>query len=122
MRELHLLRECIHVPTQYLPYIVLFLFFEDIIRIPPIRTSTEKDIKPSDGLLKLLNSSILYEDKGLLVLNKTHGMAVHGGSGVTIGIIEALKSRVNKLNIANKVLFCGPVFIIVRAWFRLVFI
>ena len=66
---------------------------EDIIRIPPIRTSTEKDIKPSDGLLKLLNSSILYEDKGLLVLNKTHGMAVHGGSGVTIGIIEALKSQ-----------------------------
>ena len=69
------------------------LVSEDIIRIPPIRTSTEKDIKPSDGLLKLLNSSILYEDKGLLVLNKTHGMAVHGGSGVTIGIIEALKSQ-----------------------------
>ena len=45
------------------------LVSEDIIRIPPIRTSTEKDIKPSDGLLKLLNSSILYEDKGLLVLN-----------------------------------------------------
>ena len=69
------------------------LVSEDVIRIPPIRTSTEKDIKPSDGLLKLLNSSILYEDKGLLVLNKTHGMAVHGGSGVTIGIIEALKSQ-----------------------------
>jgi 23S rRNA pseudouridine955/2504/2580 synthase len=69
------------------------LISEDIIRIPPIRTSTEKDINPSEGVLKLLNSSIIYEDKGLLVLNKPHGMAVHGGSGVSIGIIEALKSQ-----------------------------
>ena len=66
---------------------------EDVIRIPPIRTSSIKEIKPSEGLIELLNASILYEDKGLLVLNKSHGMAVHGGSGVTIGIIEALKSQ-----------------------------
>ncbi|MEC7595703.1 MAG: RluA family pseudouridine synthase [Pseudomonadota bacterium] len=66
---------------------------EDIIRIPPIRTSSEKDLKPSEGFLKSLNSSILYEDKGLLIINKSHGMAVHGGSGVSVGIIEALKSQ-----------------------------
>ena len=66
---------------------------EDVIRIPPIRTSSIKEIKPSEGLIELLNASILYEDKGLLVLNKSHGMAVHGGSGVKIGIIEALKSQ-----------------------------
>ena len=69
------------------------LISEDIIRIPPIRTSTTVAVKPSDNLLEMLNNSILFEDKGLLIINKPHGMAVHGGSGVTIGIIEALKSQ-----------------------------
>jgi len=66
---------------------------EDLIRIPPIRTSTEKEIKPSESLLKSLDNAILYEDKGLLVINKSHGMSVHGGSGISIGMIEALKSK-----------------------------
>jgi 23S rRNA pseudouridine955/2504/2580 synthase len=66
---------------------------EDLIRIPPIRTSAEKEIKPSQGLLKTLENSVLYEDKGLLIINKIHGMAVHGGSGISVGIIEALKSQ-----------------------------
>ena len=66
---------------------------EDLIRIPPIRTSTEKEIKPSQGLLKTLENSVLYEDKRLLIINKIHGMAVHGGSGISVGIIEALKSQ-----------------------------
>ena len=69
------------------------LISDDIIRIPPIRTSTTVAVKPSDNLLETLNNSILFEDKGLLIINKPHGMAVHGGSGVTIGIIEALKSQ-----------------------------
>ena len=69
---------------------------EDLIRIPPIRTSTEKEIKPSQGLLKTLENSVLYEDKGLLIINKVHGMAVHGGSGISVGIIEALKSQYNE--------------------------
>ena len=66
---------------------------EDLIRIPPIRTSTEKEIKPSQSLLKLLENAVLYEDKGMLIINKIHGMSVHGGSGISIGIIEALKSQ-----------------------------
>ena len=69
---------------------------EDLIRIPPIRTSTEKEIKPSQGLLKTIENSVLYEDKGLLIINKVHGMAVHGGSGISVGIIEALKSQYNE--------------------------
>ena len=40
------------------------LLTEDVIRIPPIRTSTEKDINPSENLLEMINESILYEDKG----------------------------------------------------------
>jgi len=66
---------------------------EDLIRIPPIRTSSEKEIKPSESLLKSLDNAILYEDKGLLVINKSHGLSVHGGSGISVGMIEALKSR-----------------------------
>ena len=66
---------------------------EDLIRIPPIRTSTEKEIKPSQSLLKLLENAVLYEDKGILIINKIHGMSVHGGSGISVGIIEALKSQ-----------------------------
>ena len=66
---------------------------EDLIRIPPIRTSTEKEIKPSQSLLKLLENAVLYEDKGMLIINKIHGMSVHGGSGINVGIIEALKSQ-----------------------------
>ena len=66
---------------------------EDLIRIPPIRTSTEKEIKPSQSLLKLFENAVLYEDKGMLIINKIHGMSVHGGSGISVGIIEALKSQ-----------------------------
>ena len=66
---------------------------EDIVRIPPIKTASEKIIKPSDNLIDVLNQSILYEDKGLMILNKHQGMAVHGGSNVSVGLIEALKTK-----------------------------
>jgi 23S rRNA pseudouridine955/2504/2580 synthase len=69
---------------------------EDLIRIPPIRTSTEKVITPSQGLIKSLENAVLYEDKGMLIINKSHGMSVHGGSGISVGIIEALKSQYNE--------------------------
>jgi len=69
------------------------LQLEDIVRIPPIRTASEKPIKPSDNLIDVLNQSILYEDNGLMILNKHHGMAVHGGSNVSIGLVEALKAK-----------------------------
>ena len=66
---------------------------EDIVRIPPIKTASEKTIKPSDHLIDVLNQSILYEDNGLMILNKHHGMAVHGGSNVSVGLVEALKTK-----------------------------
>ena len=69
------------------------LQLEDIVRIPPIKTASEKVIKPSDNLIDVLNQSILYEDNGLMILNKHHGMAVHGGSNVSIGLVEALKAK-----------------------------
>ena len=69
------------------------LQLEDIVRIPPIKTTSEKVIKPSDNLIDVLNQSILYEDNGLMILNKHHGMAVHGGSNVSVGLVEALKAK-----------------------------
>ncbi len=69
------------------------LQLEDIVRIPPIKTASEKVIKPSDNLIDVLNQSILYEDNGLMILNKHHGMAVHGGSNVSVGLVEALKTK-----------------------------
>jgi len=69
------------------------LQLEDIVRIPPIKTASEKVIKPSDNLIDALNQSILYEDNGLMILNKHHGMAVHGGSNVSVGLVEALKAK-----------------------------
>lgn len=65
----------------------------DIIRIPPLRLGVPSEAKiPSQSLQQLLAHNILFEDKGLLVINKPAGIAVHGGSGVSIGIIEALRS------------------------------
>ena len=72
------------------------LQLEDIVRIPPIKTASEKVIKPSDNLIDALNQSILYEDNGLMILNKHHGMAVHGGSNVSVGLVEALKTKYKK--------------------------
>jgi len=65
----------------------------DRVRIPPIRMSEEKaPVIPGDRILRLLEQSIIYEDKGLLILNKPSGLAVHGGSGVSFGVIEGLRA------------------------------
>jgi len=69
------------------------LQLEDIVRIPPIKTASENIKQPSDNLIDVINQSILYEDNGLMILNKHHGMAVHGGSNISIGLVEALKAK-----------------------------
>lgn len=63
----------------------------DSIRIPPLRVSLPKPIVLGSRLALELVSSILYEDEHLLVVNKPAGVAVHGGSGVSLGVIEALR-------------------------------
>jgi 23S rRNA pseudouridine955/2504/2580 synthase len=66
----------------------------DLIRIPPLRISESKEVFVGDALAMRLKDSILFEDSCLLVLNKPAGIAVHGGSGLNLGVIEALrKSR-----------------------------
>lgn len=65
----------------------------ETVRIPPVRSSGGAGEAPSvsQGLGRLLESRILYEDDQLLVVNKPSGYAVHGGSTVRIGVIEAFK-------------------------------
>lgn len=63
----------------------------DSVRIPPIRTSDSKEIFVGDALAKRLNECIIFEDPSLLVINKPAGIAVHGGSGLSLGVIEALR-------------------------------
>ena len=64
----------------------------DEIRIPPVRMA-EKDApaKPSNTMTSLLENSILFENDGLLIINKPPGLAVHGGSGISLGLIETLR-------------------------------
>jgi len=64
----------------------------DVVRIPPLRLSEPDEPAPvAIGMLERLNAAILYEDKTLIVLNKPAGIAVHGGSGLSFGVIEALR-------------------------------
>lgn len=63
----------------------------DKVRLPPVRTSSDKVIHVGDRLSQRLVESILYEDSHLMVINKPAGIAVHGGSGLSLGVIEALR-------------------------------
>jgi 23S rRNA pseudouridine955/2504/2580 synthase len=65
----------------------------DEVRIPPVRQAeTPPKVRPGSHQLAALQDAILFEDDQLLVLNKPAGMAVHGGSGVSFGVIEALRN------------------------------
>lgn len=64
----------------------------DMVRIPPLRLTPREAVRDiSDNLRNLLAGSVLLEGPDWLVINKPSGLAVHGGSGVKIGLIEALR-------------------------------
>jgi 23S rRNA pseudouridine955/2504/2580 synthase len=64
----------------------------DQVRIPPVRVAPARDRTPATAALDKVAAAVVYEDDRLLVLNKPAGMAVHGGSGVSFGVIEALRA------------------------------
>jgi len=64
----------------------------DQVRIPPVRVATSSPADPAAQFLEMLADAVLYEDDRLLVLNKPAGVAVHGGSGLSYGVIEALRA------------------------------
>jgi len=64
----------------------------DAVRIPPVRVSVGPTPVVNSPLPARLERSILYEDDRLLVLDKPSGVAAHGGSGISLGAIEALRA------------------------------
>lgn len=69
------------------------LQLHDKVRIPPVKVVPAADPgRPSTGLLERIKAAIVREDPDLLVLDKPSGVAVHGGSGITFGAIEALRA------------------------------
>ena len=72
------------------------LALNDIVRVPPIRVATsDKEVinAPATSVLvkSQLESTIIFEDDARLVIDKPAGFAVHGGSGVSRGVIEQLR-------------------------------
>lgn len=63
----------------------------DLVRVPPARVNAE-GTNPPAGTGRVLLENILFEDSRILVVNKPPGMAVHGGSGISHGVIEILRS------------------------------
>lgn len=66
----------------------------DVLRIPPIRVAEKKDDSQLSKLDKVrdLENCILLETKQFMVINKPSGIAVHGGSGLSFGVIEAFRA------------------------------
>jgi 23S rRNA pseudouridine955/2504/2580 synthase len=80
----------------------------DELRIPPVRIPdfSEKNLSsPRDSLLRLIEKQIIYEDQNLLIINKSSGIASHGGSGVNFGVIEiarAIRPEFKNLELAHR--------------------
>ena len=65
----------------------------DIVRVPPVRTGAAAPPRRAPpAMVQGLIGAIVYEDPRLLVIDKPAGVAVHGGSGVSFGVIEALRA------------------------------
>jgi 23S rRNA pseudouridine955/2504/2580 synthase len=65
----------------------------DEVRIPPVRLDPKPEAAaPSRSLREYIDTAVLFEDRDLLVINKPAGIAVHGGSGLSFGVIEALRA------------------------------
>ncbi|WP_108127191.1 23S rRNA pseudouridine(955/2504/2580) synthase RluC [Saccharospirillum mangrovi] len=70
------------------------LVADDEIRIPPVtlpETNTET-VVPGQSLQRHLDNAILYEDDWVVAINKPSGLAVHGGSGIRLGLIESYRA------------------------------
>ncbi|MEX3605928.1 MAG: RluA family pseudouridine synthase [Burkholderia sp.] len=66
------------------------LTYGDVVRIPPIRIATADPSRESVSV-PAAEFEVVFEDEAMLVINKPAGVAVHGGSGVSFGVIEQLR-------------------------------
>lgn len=70
----------------------------DEVRVPPVFgvTGAKRPPPVSQSLHSYLDNAVLYEDESIIAVNKPAGLAVHGGSGVAAGLIEAMRQRLGK--------------------------
>lgn len=65
----------------------------DRVRLPPLKRKPAAEGKaPSKSLRDFILDAVIHEDRDLIVVNKPAGVAVHGGSGLSFGVIEALRA------------------------------
>jgi len=65
----------------------------DRVRLPPVRVEVAPAVlPPSHSLQAFVEQAVIFEDDDLLVIDKPAGVAVHGGSGLSHGVIEALRA------------------------------
>ena len=64
----------------------------DIVRIPPLRFGQKSQTDERTALKRGFKPTILVEDDWLIAVDKPAGIAVHGGSGVALGVIEQLRA------------------------------
>ena len=65
----------------------------DIVRVPPVRVGAAAPPRRApSAMVQAIVDAIIHEDPRLLVIDKPSGVAVHGGSGVSFGVIEALRA------------------------------
>ena len=64
---------------------------DDIVRIPPVYIDEQNSEKAPRYLQEKILKSIIYEDEGIIVINKPAGVSVHSGSGQNYGVIEAIR-------------------------------
>ena len=70
----------------------------DTLRIPPVRLPAPNEpVLVGQGILNALEASVLFEDKGLIIVNKPAGLAVHGGSGLNFEKNTKQKTIVGKI-------------------------
>ena len=64
----------------------------DQVRVPPVRLGAERAGPADRDAVAWIEQRILHEDARLLVVDKPSGLAVHGGSGISLGLIETLRA------------------------------
>jgi 23S rRNA pseudouridine955/2504/2580 synthase len=76
---------------------------DDVIRIPPYRIEERNQNRASKSLIELLEERIIYNKNSVLIINKPEGLASHGGSGLKLGLIEAVRQIEDKFKNAQLV-------------------
>ena len=63
----------------------------DVVRVPPTRSTAVEKTESATPVTSKFEQAIIYEDDAMLVIDKAAGFAVHGGSGISRGVIEQLR-------------------------------